>query len=417
MLTIDKVELFDHVLEQHVNEAAFLWMQRSLAMSQVHHSAASLRKLEARINNHLKGLMVAPQHAWKMAVELADNKESGEVFVLSILALHSGESEKINAALHLGADNQEALKGLISALAWLPNDKVHPLLKPWIGNKNIFLRHLAIAVCSARRLDPQRYLNSLLGDSENTGNTALYCRMLRLIGELKRHDLAPHLNAAHTHDNEDVKFWASRSSLLLGDVSGLDLLEPYVLQENAHQLKAIDIAFRCHSQTPAWSWINQLVKAPQQTAQTIIALSTLGDPHGINWLLARMEEPLHAKVAGHAFSMLTGIDLLQEGLASHRASSLEDEDGDEQIPVVEGYENSPIPQVEKVSQRWQQIQQQFQPGYRYFLGQPITSPALQHTIINGQQGQRLSACMEFALLDKTNLYPNAKANLHYQGEI
>src|SRR6187431_885733 len=167
MLTIDKVELFDHVLEQHVNEAAFLWMQRSLAMSQVHHSAASLCKLEVRINNHLKGLMVAPQHAWKMAVELADNKESGEVFVLSILALHSSESEKINTALDLGADNPEALKGLISALAWLPNDRVHPLLKPWIGNKNIFLRHLAIAVCSARRLDPQRYLNNLLGDSEN----------------------------------------------------------------------------------------------------------------------------------------------------------------------------------------------------------------------------------------------------------
>lgn len=417
MLTIDKIELFDHVLEQHVNEAAFLWMQRSLAMNQVHHSAASLRKLEMRINNHLKGLMIAPQHAWEIALVLADNKESGEVFVLSILALHSGESEKINTALLLGADNQEALKGLISASAWLPNDKVHPLLKPWIENKNFFLRHLAVSVCSARRLDPQRYLNSLLDDSENTGNTALYCRMLRLIGELKRHDLTSHLNTAQINDNADVKFWASRSNLLLGDASGLDFIESYVLQKNSHQLKAIDIAFRCHSHTTAWSWINQLVKAPQQTAQTIIALSTLGDPHGINWLLARMEEPLHAKAAGHAFGMMTGIDLLQEGLAGHRASSFADEEGDEEIPVVDGYENLPIPHVEKVSQRWQQIQHQFQPGYRYFLGQPITSPVLQHTIINGHQGQRLSACMEFALLDKTNVYPNAKAILLHQGVV
>lgn len=418
MLTIDKVELFDHVIEQHVHEAAFLWMQRSLAMGQAHHSVSSIRKLELRINNHLKGLMIAPQHAWKISLELAENKESGEIFVLTVLAIHSGESEKIHAALTLGADNPDTLKGLISALGWLPSDRVHPLLKPWIENKNILLRHLAVATCSVRRLDPQRYLNSLFNDTGNKENIPLYCRMLRLVGELKRHDLASHLKAAQAHDNVDVKFWASRSTLLLGDVTALETMEPYVLQANTHQLKAIDIALRCQPQTHAWTWINALVKTPEQTAQTIIALSTLGDPHGVNWLLARMAEPMHAKIAGHAFSIMTGIDLLQEGLAGHRSFNLDDDDNDdEETPTVDGYENLPIPQVEKVSQRWQQIRHQFNAGCRYFLGRPIASPILQHTILKGNQGQRLSACMELALLDKTTVYPNAKATLHQQGIV
>lgn len=227
MLTIDKIELFDHIIEQHVHEAAFLWTQRSAIMSQLHHSVSSIRKLELRINNHLKGLIIAPQYAWKISLELAENKESGEIFVLAILAIHSGENEKIRAALALGADNSETFKGLISALGWLPSDRVYPLLKPWLENNNILLRHLAVAACSVRRLDPQRHLNSLFNDTGNKENLPLYCRMLRLVGELKRHDLAFHLKAAQTHDDNDVKFWASRSSLLLGDATALNIMEPY----------------------------------------------------------------------------------------------------------------------------------------------------------------------------------------------
>src|SRR5690625_6228525 len=40
MLTLDKTQLFGHIVEQHVNDAAFLWLQRSLAVKHAHHTAA-----------------------------------------------------------------------------------------------------------------------------------------------------------------------------------------------------------------------------------------------------------------------------------------------------------------------------------------------------------------------------------------
>lgn len=409
MPIIDKVALFDHITEQHAEEATFLWMQRALAMKQVHHPIASLRKLDTRINNHLKGLFVNPQRAWEIALTLVENKNSEELFLLTMLAIHSGDEGKIRTALELGAENKHALKGMISALGWLSNDKINPLLKEWIDNRNIFLRHLAIAACSVRRIDPQRHLNALFNIPENLENISLYCRMLRLVGELKRHDLAPHLKTAQAHTNADVRFWAGRSALLLSDVTALDIIESYLLHTNTHQQKAIDIAFRCHSPTQAWNWINRLVKAPEQTVQTIIALAILGDPHGVNWLLARIEEPPHAKIASYAFGLLTGIDLLQEGLASYHSFS--DDDDDMEI-AIDDFRDLPTPHVEKIHQRWQKIRHKFQAGHRYFLGQPITPHLLQHTILHGHQGQRLSACLEFSLLNKNNAYPNANTTLN-----
>ena len=193
MLTLDKVQLFDHLIEEHVNDAAFLWLLRSQAIVQPHHGPAYIRKLEQRINNHLTGLSVNPDSAWKFALEAATFNESGEIFVLAMLALMSGESEKINSAIEFGFYDKETFKGLVSALGWAPDAYVNSKLKIWIESDNILHRHLAVATCSVRRLDPQLFLNHLFNDLENAENIPLMCRMLRLVGELKRHDLLQQL--------------------------------------------------------------------------------------------------------------------------------------------------------------------------------------------------------------------------------
>jgi uncharacterized protein (TIGR02270 family) len=242
--------------------------------------------------------------------------------------------------------------------------------------------------------------------------------MLRLIGELKRHDLAHELAKAQQHKHKDVVFWANWSALMLGDQSSLPGLEAYAMEPGPFQSRAIAIAFRCLHQSASWEWINKLVNQPGQTAQTIIALSVLGDPHGINWLLARMEEPIHAKIAGYAFTTITGVDLAHEGLTHSTAATDdialdENDDIDSEIPVVTGYENLPFPHAQKVTQHWQKIRRGFEAGQRYFLGQRINPSLLNHAINNGTQGQRLDAALEYALLDNDYSYANVKSAARY----
>ena len=415
MLTLDKVQLFDHLIEEHVNDAAFLWLLRSQAIVQPHHGPAYIRKLEQRINNHLTGLSVNPDSAWKFALEAATFNESGEIFVLAMLALMSGESEKINSAIEFGFYDKETFKGLVSALGWAPDAYVNSKLKIWIESDNILHRHLAVATCSVRRLDPQLFLNHLFNDLENAENIPLMCRMLRLVGELKRYDLLPQLTKAQSHDHKDIVFWAHWSALILGDQSSLPGLETYVMTPGPFQLRAISVAFRCLTQNQSWEWVNKLVKQPEQTAHTIIALSVLGDPHGINWLLSRMEEPVHAKISGYAFTMITGVDLVEKKLVLTNVF-FDDDNEDDEIPVLSGYENLPIPDAKKVSEYWQQIRHEFVPGQRYFFGQNINRNNLEQAINQGTQGQRLAAALEYALMDSNHAYPNLKSALRFTGD-
>jgi len=239
------------------------------------------------------------------------------------------------------------------------------------------------------------------------------------VGELKRQDLAPILTQAQNHEDPSVVFWACRSSLLLGDSQVLQRLLPYIMQTGSLQTAAIEIAFRYPQNTHARQWLDKLACAPEQIRSAIKALAALGDPHGIDWLLEQMTMPEHAKIAGEAFSTITGVDLKQIQLIdttnTEEDAIDEDEDIDDALLLARDEDQYlPVPHVEKVNQHWQQIRQRFTAEQRYFLGQPVATDLLKQTFLHGQQRHRLAAALELALLIPLQIYPNAKATL-YQG--
>ncbi|MCF6260968.1 MAG: TIGR02270 family protein [Gammaproteobacteria bacterium] len=419
MHKVDKEKLFSHITEQHLDDATFLWLLRSLAMTQPQHTCASIKKFEYRINNHLKGLAVTPKVAWELAWQAAEFQEGGGAFILAMLAFSGGNRQKTEAAINFGMKNPATFSGLLSALGWLPFDKIYAWLKHGLSNQNLAHQHLAIAACSIRRINPHEHLNTLLDDERSREYLPLYCRMLRLAGELKRQDLAPILTQAQNHEDPLVVFWACRSSLLLGDAQALQRLLPYIMQTGSLQTAAIEIAFRYPQNTHARQWLDKLACTPGQIRSAIKALAALGDPHGIDWLLEQMAIPEHAKIAGEAFSTITGVDLKQVQLidtADTEEDAIdEDEDIDDALLLARDEDQYlPMPHVEKVNQHWQQIRQQFTVEPRYFLGQPVATDLLKQTFLQGQQRHRLAAALELALLIPSQIYPNAKATL-YQG--
>lgn len=419
MYKIDKEKLFSHITEQHVDDATFLWLLRSLAMTRSQHTCASIKKLEYQINNHLKGLAVTPKLAWELAWKAAECQEGGEAFILAMLAFSSGNSRKTEAAIDVGMENPATFGGLLSALGWLPFDKIYAWLQHWLSSQNLAHRHLAIATCSIRRINPHEHLNVLFDDERSREYLPLYCRMLRLVGELKRQDLAPILTQAQAHEDPSVVFWACRSSLLLGDAQVLHSLTPYIMQTGPLQMAAIEIAFRHPHNIHARQWLDKLACAPGQTRSAIKALAALGDPHGIDWLLEQMTIPEHAKIAGEAFSTITGVDLKQGQLIdttnTEEENGEEDEDVDDALLLARDEDQYlPVPHVEKVNQYWQQLRQQFTVEQRYFLGQPVATDLLKQTFLQGQQRHRLAAALELALLIPSQIYPNAKATLYQE---
>lgn len=402
MLLIDKVRIFDHLLEQHVNEAAYLWSQRTYAVNQVHQPRFFIRKLEWRIARHLSGLLVAPDYSWDIARQAAQDGDSGELFVLANLAFQAGEPRKIDEVLALGQDNQSSFPGLASALGWLPDNKVHSFLRLWMESDNTWLRHLSLVVCSVRRLDPRDYLLPILRSAADNPEDPAVARALRLAGELKRLDLLPAIQAIQLPENSPAHYWSHWSRLLMGDDSANTAFEPWLLKTGPDQARAIQLAVRCQPAQIHMLWLKKLAQSAQQIPQLILALAALGDPRHMNWLLERMAEPAYAQLAGYAFSTITGVDIVDAKLAMQKPSF----DDEFDLDNPSGYENLAQPDPALVRQYWKRNGAAFVHGQHYLAGQ-IKTPALMENLLrDGLQGQRQAAAIELALMDPRRILPN-----------
>ena len=405
---------YKDIYEQFVDEASFLWVLRSIAVEQPHYNVASLLELEQRIDAQLDGLMTAVEEAWEICLEALKLEGPGEVFTSTVIAFKSHDIAKIQRAVEVGLGGDEAVKGLISALGWLPGKLVHSWIKRFFSSKDLDHKYLALAACSVRRENPAEHLNQMLGRDDCKEHEKLYVRALRLIGEFKRQDLMPVLDEAAKSDSENIQFWSAWSAILLGNRAAVDQLEPFVFKNGPNQVKAIDIAFRVLPMERARKWITRLVNDKKQIRAAVKATGVLGDPHAVNWLIRIMQDESVGKLSGEAFSLITSIDLEQNqlilenppGIAPQPNDDVEDDD----VSLDED-ENLPWPDAEKISKIWINEGKNFVSGQRYFMGQPIRPEYLNNMLDSAYQRQRHAAALELSLLDSTMPLQNTRARV------
>ncbi len=396
------------IFERHLTDAAFLWIQRSGAVYQPHYSPEALAELEQRINRHLTGLLLEPELAWEVCKEALMFEEGGETFIAAMVAFASGDKKKTERAMKAGFVNAGTFKGLVSALGWHSGGKACPWVQTGLLSNNIDHNHFAIATCGIIAHDPGESLLHLVERGKRHPEHPLFVRCLRLIGELKRMDLAAVANKAAIANNADIRFWGIWSSVLLGNHANALKLEACIRQINPWQQKAIQLAFRVLPGNVADLWINHLLDQPDQQRQGIKAIAVNGRIHAISHLIAAMRDDTLACVAGDAFSLLTGIDLKQQQLTRPQPQWHDDRDDIDPDIAFEDVK-LPWPDADKVAALWQQRAADFDIGQRYLLGQTITAGDLNDIVASGYQRQRHAAALELALLDPASPLNNTRA--------
>lgn len=412
---IEAMNPYTEVYEQFAVDAAFLWLLRSVAVNQPHYTAADVGELELRIQAQLDGLLTAPEDSWEICREAMDLQEPGEIFTGAILAFRSLDVRKIQTAVEAGLAGEAGFDGLVSAFGWLPGRLCHSWLKRFLTSKDMGHKYMAIAACSVRREDPCDYLTTIFQRQDCLAHNPLYARSLRLVGELKRRDLAPALKIAMSAEDPGCNFWANWSAVLLGDLSALKNLEAFVMQPGPYQAQAINLAFRALPVEEGRVWINQLAQTPEGGRGIIKATAALGDPHAVNWLIGQMRVPSLTRLAGEAFTMITGIDLEEQGLALDDLPDLDEflpnEDPEDPNVEMDEDEHLPFPDVAKIVAVWQKYQHRFAAGQRHFLGKPITADTLSSCLQHGFQRQRHAAALELALLNADQPLMNTKTKV------
>lgn len=400
---------FEGIVDQQAIDAAFLWLQRSQVVStSTLYTAEDITELEHRIAGHLQGLLSAGPLGWTICLDQLELEEAGETFVAAVIAFLSSDTNKLKRVCERARDNTEMSKGLISAFGWISEATAQQWIERFLLVKDSYYRYLGVAACSIRRIDPEQQLIRLFQEQEILEqDIQLHARCLRLVGELKRHDLVPALNQAMNAEDETVKFWAYWSAALLGNQVAAHKMGTYVLGNEEFQDRALSMLFNSLSIEQAREWLSGISREPSNLRTVIKAAAIVGDTEVMPWLIQQMHDPIQARIAGLSFSLMTGIDLEASSFSKDVVIEFEDNPEGEIEDDAES-EDSELawPDPIRIRSFWDKNVASFEPHTRYFMGQPVEAENLQSVLNTGNQRQRSDAALKLAVLESDTILHN-----------
>lgn len=385
------------IVEQHAEEAAFLWLLRSMAVAAPHYDLDDLARLDGRVDGHIDGLRIAGEAGLRACLDALAAEEPAEAFAAAVLALDLGDERAMDRILTAAIQTPDLMAGVASALGWLPPDRVRPWIAAMIEARPAASRRLGIAACAVHREDPGPVLARLVRDPDG----GVRARALRAVGELKRRDLLPALRDAFDDADDDARFWAVWSAVLLGDRSASERLRAYAQLATSFAGRAIQLAPRTMHPGDARDWLKRMAQHAETRRLALIGCGVVGDPVYVPVLISQMSVPELARVAGEAFSMITGVDLAYEDLEGEAPDGFEagpSESPEDDDVEMDADENLPWPDKALVERWWSANAARFGAGRRYLCGAPIDEAGCLRVLREGRQRQRIAAAYELALM-------------------
>lgn len=389
----------DDIVGQHAEEAAFLWLLRAAAVRAPHYRLKDLTKLDKRVEAHVDGLRVAAEAGWALAVEQLAFEEAGELFAASVLALESRDWARIDLVIDLAARVPEAARGLFSALGWVERTQLHGTVKALLDSEEPFRRRLGLIACTLHRVDPGARLKEALADPE----PGLRASALKAAGELGRADLREAVREHLDDDDPACRFSVARAAVLLGE-RGEALRRLFAIAADGTspwQAAALAVGPRLLTSDAAQAWFRDLAAEPAWRRLLITAIGVHGDASYVPWLIERMQTPQLARLAGEAFSMITGVDLAYDDLETDRPEGFESgptENPEDEDVALDPDEDLPWPAPELIARWWQANAARFPAGQRYLCGQPATEAHCREVLRSGFQRQRSASALELTLM-------------------
>jgi uncharacterized protein (TIGR02270 family) len=395
------------VVEAEAEGGHFLWLLRDNAMHAPNIRLSELRRMDERIEAHLDALRVAAADGWVPPVGSGD-AEAGVFFVAGLFTFENNDFAKLAQLIGCAVDPSDSAteaahhraydpwRGLVSALAWVDGSHAARAIDRLLQTPRPRTRWLGIAACGVRRSMREVALETLLGDPV----PLVRARAYRTTGELGRTDLITYLLSAIKDDNPECRFWSAWAAARMGAAEPLDVLAEIAWQGGPRAGQALDMILRRLDVARANAWLRDLAGLPERRRSVIRATGVIGDPIYIPWLIERMGEPMAARLAGEAFSMITGVDLAYRDLDIRPPADFQsgpnDDPEDENVALDED-DRLPWPDPAKIGEWWTKNKSCFSVGTAYFLGQPKASADWLEALSDAFQRQRRAAALELAI--------------------
>jgi uncharacterized protein (TIGR02270 family) len=387
------------IQRQHAEDAAALHAVRTKLTAAPHVKLKHIRRFDERVAAHLDGLSVAGEQAWPTLDAALAQPSPGAVFAAAVIAIDSKSTERLNRLYALAEAVPEAQWGLKAAIGWVEQEQLRGIVIGLLSSQNSFLRLLGIAACAMHRVDPGKARDAAIEGPAS----ALRARGLRAAGELSRRDLLPACLGLLKAEDAPSRFWAAWSAVLLGNRSaGLDALKAVGEAAGPFRSRAFYLSLLAMEQEESQEWLRPMAQNPEDLRRLIQGSGIAGDPAYVPWLIQHMADPKTARLAGEAFSLITGLDLAYLDLEikppEGGGAGPNDDPNDPNVDMDQD-DGLPWPDPERISRWWAANGGRFTPGTRYFLGAPVTRENALRALKEGFQRQRILAAHYLCLLE------------------
>ncbi len=391
--------IIESIVSRHAEEVAILWLLRERAVGRPNHSLRQLAQLDHRVEANIDGLRVAGDPGWDLSLAAMEEGESGEAFAAAVLALESGDGDRIRTVLEATVAAPQRLRALVSALGWLPYSQALPHARSLLASSSPALRRAGIAAFAIHRRNPGPTIHEALASD----NAALRARALRAIGELGLLDLQISARSSLKAKDPACRFWGAWSNALVqGHKDAVSYLQDVAETGGLFSERAAQMAMIRLMPNEAKTWLRRLFRDLGQKRIAVIAACAFADPEAIPFLIDQMKTPEMARVAGESFCTLTGVRLDYDKLEGQRPEQFQSgptDNPEDQDVEIDPDENLPWPDPTLVQKWWDSHHHNFAKGTRYLLGRPITPESLRFALKEGYQRQRATAALELAILN------------------
>jgi uncharacterized protein (TIGR02270 family) len=386
------------VLAQHVETAVHLAGLRPVLLSAPHVALRHLARSDERLDAHLDGLIVAGSAGTRALDQSVEETSAASVFVGSVCALSDSVDPRIDRFVALCDAEPGWLPGLTMACGWVEPRKLQGLALRLLDSTLATQRLLGLAACAWHRVDPGVRLTRSLEDVDST----VRARALRTSGELGRSALLSTCTRLADDSDLSCRFWGAWSAVLLGDRRvALEMLASISGAPGPFQERAFSLVMQAMPVAGARDFLRSAPWGADETRRLIRGAGLVGDPTYIPWLIGLMSDDSCARIAGEAFSLITGVDLALLDLERKppgSESGPNDDPNDANVGMDED-DGLPWPDAERVKGWWDANAQRFQSGVRHFMGESLNPERCLQVLRAGYQRQRIAAALYLPLLN------------------
>ena len=169
-----------------------------------------------------------------------------------------------------------------------------------------------------------------------------------------------------------------------------------------HKARAFRLVLQSLSVSAGHDILRGMARDQQQLRWVIQGSGLVGDVTYVTWLIGHMRRDDTCRLAGEAFSLVTGVDFTHADFWRQPPASVEtgpDDDPDHPNVDIAWDEGLPWPDSERVQRWWDANASRFEAGARYFMSAPVIREQCIDVLKNGYQRQRILAAHYLCLLN------------------